>query len=67
MRRLLTLGGAFLWLCGRRKAAGYLSPPTQPPAQPPVAGLRFGGSPSAVVVLCAVSELMGGSSATIAI
>lgn len=67
MRRPLTLGGVFWGLCGRRKAAGYLSPPTQPPAPPTIAGRRYGGSPSAVVELSAVSELMGGSSATIAI
>ena len=67
MRRPLTLGGVFLGLSGRRKAAGYLSPPTQPPAPPTIAGRRYGGSPSAVVELCAVSELNGGSSATIAI
>ena len=67
MRRRLSHGGVFWGLCGRRKAAGYLSPPTQPPAPPTLAGRRYGGSPGAVVVLCAVSELMGGSSATIAI
>lgn len=67
MRRPLTLGGVFWGLCGRRIAAGYLSPPTQPPAPPTIAGRRYGGYPSAVLRVGAVSELNGGSSATIAI
>lgn len=67
MRRRLSHGGVFWGLCGRRKAAGYLSPPSQPPAPLTIAERRFGGSPSAVWQVRAVSELNGGSSATIAI
>lgn len=67
MRRPLSQGGVFWGLCGRRDAAGYLSPPTQPPAPPTIAGRRYGGYPSAVRGFGAVSELMGGSSAAQAI
>ena len=67
MRRRLSHGGVFWGLCGRRKAAGYLSPPTQPPAPPTIAGRRYGGYPPAVERVGAASELNGGSSATVAI
>ena len=67
MRLRLSHGGVFWRLCGHRDAVGYLSPPTQPPALPTIAGQRYGGYPSAVWRVGAVSELMSGSSATIAI
>lgn len=66
MRRRLPHGGVFWGLCGRRKAAGYLSPPTQPPAPPTIAGRRYGGCPwCGYIDLSAVSHLNAADSATL--